>query len=86
MPAGCPITSSGNNALQEKQCKNNQNIAMLQAKIDANRKFDPEVKETKVNLVEAYCNCNNNNPNNNIKTFGAVGILAILAIILYKAK
>jgi hypothetical protein len=85
MPTGCPITSSGNNALQEKQCKNNQNIAMLQAKIDANRKFDPDVKETKVNLVEAYCNYNNT-PNNNIRTFGTIGILSILAIILYRAK
>lgn len=85
MPAGCPITSSGNNALQEKQCKNNQNIAMLQAKIDANRKFDPEVKETKVNLVEAFCGCNSKKYDNS-KTFGTVGILAILAIILYKAK
>lgn len=84
MSTGCPTTSSGNNALQEKQCKNNQAIAMLQAKIDANRKFDPVVKDTKVHLVQGFCNCQNNN--DSTKTFATLGILAILAIILYKAK
>lgn len=85
MSAGCPITSSGNNALQEKQCKNNQALAMLQAKVDANRKFDPTIQETKVNLVQGFCNYNNNY-NDFMKKFGTVSILGILAIILFRAK
>jgi hypothetical protein len=87
MSAGCPITGSGNNALQEKQCKNNQMIAMLQAKVDANRKFDPTIQETKVNLVQGFCGCSTGNEySERMKTFGTIGILGILAIILFKAK
>ena len=84
MSTGCPITSSGNNALQEKQCKTNQMLAMLQAKVDANRKFDPVVKDTKVHLVQGFCNCQDTQDSS--KTFATLGIVAILALILYKAK
>jgi len=87
MSTGCPITGSGNNAIQEKQCKNNQALAILQAKVDANREFDPTVKETKVNLVQGFCGCNADKEyDERMKTFGTLGLLGILAIILFKAK
>lgn len=87
MSTDCPITSSGNNALQEKQCKNNQALAILQAKVDTNRKFDPTIKDTKVNLVQGFCGYNTSQEYNNfMKNFGTIGILGILAIILFKAK
>ena len=87
MSTGCPITSSGNNAIQEKQCKNNQALAILQAKVDANRMFDPIVQETKVNLIQGFCGCNSEQDYNDfMKKFGTISLLGILAIILFKAK